>query len=321
MKISEHTTDILIVGAGLSGLAAASELKKQGRDVLVIDKGRGVGGRLANRRIGKATFDHGAQFMTVRNSRFAELIKQWVSAGVAEEWYCGSVDGHSRWRGKPAMTGIAKQLADGLNLLLGKRIASLRQDENEPRWIAELEDGECITANAVLMTPPVPQTLTILDEGGVELAADIRAYLETIQYERCFAVMAVLDGPSRVPSPGNFSPEEGPVAWIADNQMKGVSELPAVTIHARADFSMDNWERDRQEVARELIEAAGPWLGSSVIEFQVHGWRYSKPLRVENERCYTVSKSPALVLAGDAFGGQRVEGAVLSGWAAADVLK
>ena len=58
------STDILIIGAGLAGLSAAVELQKAGKQVLVVDKGRGLGGRLAGRRIGDATFDHGAQFMT-----------------------------------------------------------------------------------------------------------------------------------------------------------------------------------------------------------------------------------------------------------------
>jgi predicted NAD/FAD-dependent oxidoreductase len=58
-----------------------------------------------------------------------------------------------------------------------------------------------------------------------------------------------------------------------------------------------------------------------VTEFQVHGWRFSKPLRVEEHPCCVLSASPPLVLAGDAFAGPRVEGAVLSGWAAVDALR
>ena len=57
-------TETLIIGAGLSGLSAAQTLVRSGRSVLVVDKGRGVGGRLATRRIGDATLDHGAQFFT-----------------------------------------------------------------------------------------------------------------------------------------------------------------------------------------------------------------------------------------------------------------
>ena len=71
MKNIEHRADVLVVGAGMAGLTAASELQQTNLNVLIIDKGRGVGGRLASRRIGPATFDHGAQFMTARDPRFA----------------------------------------------------------------------------------------------------------------------------------------------------------------------------------------------------------------------------------------------------------
>jgi len=72
MPTSTHTqtTDILILGAGLAGLLAAADLQASGFQSLVVDKGRGVGGRLASRRIGSATFDHGAQFITARTPRW-----------------------------------------------------------------------------------------------------------------------------------------------------------------------------------------------------------------------------------------------------------
>jgi predicted NAD/FAD-dependent oxidoreductase len=172
-----------------------------------------------------------------------------------------------------------------------------------------------------LLTPPVPQSLAILVAGGSALPPEKTARLDAIEYERCLAVMAVLDGPARIPPPGGLAPTEGPIAWIADNQRKGVSAAPAVTIHATAAFSLAHWDRDRKDCGRELLQAANVWLGSAVTEFQVHGWRYSKPVRVEESPCLMLMESPPLVLAGDAFAGPRVEGAALSGWAAADVLK
>jgi len=66
------------------------------------------------------------------------------------------------------------------------------------------------------------------------------------------------------------------------------------------------------------LNVAEQLLGASVLEFQVHGWLYSKPVKTEAEPCLVVSESPLMVLAGDAFGGPKVEGAVVSGWAAAE---
>ena len=63
MPDSERDADVLVVGAGMAGVTAAAELRRAGRRVLVLDKGRAVGGRLASRGVGAATFDHGAQFI------------------------------------------------------------------------------------------------------------------------------------------------------------------------------------------------------------------------------------------------------------------
>ncbi len=53
-------TKTTIVGAGIAGLAAARQLQSAGHEVQVIDKGCGVGGRMATRRIKGARLDHGA---------------------------------------------------------------------------------------------------------------------------------------------------------------------------------------------------------------------------------------------------------------------
>jgi hypothetical protein len=316
-----QTVDVLVIGAGMAGLIAAAELQRAGRRVLVLDKGRGVGGRLASRRIGAATFDHGAQFITARSSRFAALVEDGRRAGVVEEWHrgaAGPLEGHARWRGHPAMTSVAKHLARGLAIMLETRVVALRASRH--RWSAETAAGGVCSAGAVVLTPPVPQSLAILKAGAVDLQPEIRVRLEGIQYERCLAVMAVLAGQSRLAPPGGLAPDDGPIAWIADNQLKGISAEPAVTIHATHAFSLEHWDRDREDSGRRLIDAADGWLGAEVRTFQVHGWLYSKPLQVDERPCAMVGQSPPLVLAGDAFAGPRVEGAALSGWAAAEAV-
>lgn len=318
MDETEQSTDVLVIGAGMAGLTAAAELSRAGLRVLVLDKGRGVGGRLASRRIDGAMFDHGAQFITTRDPRFAAVLEQGRQDGTVEEWcrgFAGAADGHVRWRGKPAMSALAKHLALGLDLFLETPVAALRRAGDQ--WSAETTTGRTFTAAAVVLTPPVPQSLALLDSGGIGLAPEMRARLAAIEYARCLAVMAVLDGPSRIPPPGGLAPDDGPIVWIADNQLKGISSEPAVTIHGTHAFSVEHWDRDRQESGRALLDAAVEWLGAGIRTFQVHGWRYSKPMRVDEEPCVLLSQAPPLVLAGDAFAGPRVEGAALSGWAAA----
>ena len=324
MTLPIHHTDILIIGAGLAGLSAANAVQAAGHNVLVVDKGRGLGGRLAGRRIDNASFDHGAQFMTTRNPKFVEQVSQWIEAGVAEEWYSsfpGQANSHARYRGVPTMTAIAKHLAVGASVKLATKVESLKVDNLG--WICQLENGGSIRSRSLVITSPVPQTLDLLSTGKVTLPKDKQVRLNRISYESCIAVMAILDQPSVMKSPGALALDDGPIAWISDNYQKGVSAIPAVTIHGSDDFSAKHFKDDHDQVARQLIDAAKPYLGANVIDFQVHGWRYSKPIIVDDSPCMLVSENtdlPPLILAGDAFAGPRVEGAVLSGWAAAEVL-
>ena len=293
---TSHNTDVLIIGAGLAGLSAANDLRQAGRKVLVIDKGRGLGGRLAGRRIGDATFDHGAQFFTAREFRFKAAVEGWIKAGVAEEWYSsypGQPNGHPRYRGVPTMTAVAKYLATDIHVIRTTRVDSIGQQGDG--WLAELDNGETINTKAMLITSPVPQTIDLLATGNITVPTDKQARLNRIQYESCIAVMAILDGPTAIESPGAIALEDGPIAWITDNLQKGVSKIPAVTIHASGDFSAEHLNHDRMEIGQRLIDAAGVYLGDArVTEYQVHGWRYSKPTVVDDAPCILLSETTDL---------------------------
>lgn len=323
---SPQIIDTLIIGSGLAGLSASNHLTAKGFNVVVIDKGRGVGGRLAARRIGDAVFDHGAQFFTARSEQFKTCVNQWIKSGVAEQWYQsypGQPNGHPRYRGVPTMVSVAKYLAKDQTVIQSTRALELNHDGCH--WIVKLEPEESIIARSVIITSPVPQTLDLLDKGNSQLTSGIVDRLQKIQYESCIAVMAVLDAPSTLEDPGALALDEGPIAWISDNHKKGASPLPALTIHASGEFSQANFNRDRNEVGKELIELARPLFGSApVSDFQVHGWLYSKPTTTDDEASFLLSaslKMPPLVLAGDAFAGPRFEGAVLSGWSAAKQIE
>jgi predicted NAD/FAD-dependent oxidoreductase len=66
--------DVAIIGAGLAGVAAAGDLIAAGKSDLLIDKSRGVGGRMATRRHCDTRIDHGAQLLLHAVRDFSPLL-------------------------------------------------------------------------------------------------------------------------------------------------------------------------------------------------------------------------------------------------------
>ena len=177
-------------------------------------------------------------------------------------------------------------------------------------------------ADAVVCTAPVPQSLDLLAQGGVGLAPDKAGALAAIRYEPTLAGLVVLDGPSAVPAPGGVQLAEGPLSWVGDNQAKGISAVPALTLHARSDLSAELWSEAPAAALEVLVEAAAGWIGSAApVETELIRWRYATPAVLHHERCLVaVDGSHPFVCAGDAFGEARVEGAARSGLAAAEAV-
>ena len=307
----------IVVGAGLAGLSAAGRLQAAGHEVVVFDKGRGPGGRLATRRIGAATFDHGAQFFTVRSEAFASLVSGWVGDGLVFEWcrgFSSTPDGYPRYAVRGGMNALAKRLATGLDVrcpsmvfAVGRRVGG---------WDVMLDDGTHHLCDGLVLTCPVPQSFGLLVTAEVELPES----LMRTDYDRTLCLLAVLDRPSQVPAPGGVQGVPG-VTFAGDNQAKGVSAVPALTVHADPPWSKQWWDADRSAAETALLELAAAFIGSArVVEHQVKRWRFATPRTIWPEPCWVASGMAPLALAGDAFAGPRVEGAVLSGLAAADAL-
>jgi renalase len=319
----------VIVGAGISGLLAARELGDAGWRVTVLDKGRGVGGRMATRRIGGAGFDHGAQFFTVRGERFEGLVNEWLSASVAE-WSRGfadaegnaNPDGHPRYRGSEGMTSIPKHLAAGLDVRTGERV--VRVDRDGGGWTVACESGLSVSGGALLLTAPVPQSLALAESGNYGLPEDARGQLENVSYDPCLAVMALLDGASPVPEPGGVQIKGEPLDWIGDNATKGISDRPALTIHGGPQWSREHYDEGEADVTRALLRLAGESLGADLaaatVETSLARWRYSWVKSAHEDPCLLAAEDPPLLFCGDGFGQPKVEGAALSGLAAADGL-
>lgn len=320
--------DTIVVGAGISGLMAAREITRAGYTVLVMDKGRGPGGRMSTRRTETATFDHGAQYFTVRTPGFERVVQGWVGAGDASEWtrgFQGRPGGHPRYRGTPGMSAIPKSVARGLDVACSQKVVRVTAEGGA--WKVEAESGREDYARSLVLTPPVPQVLALLDDSGTGLPPGVRASLERVEYAPCFTLMVELDGLAELPPHGGLMVDPpSPVAWIADNARKGVpgpggtpQERSALTVNAGPGYSLRHRDDDREKVAGQLLDAVRPVLGTcTVVRTQVHRWLYALPTTLaELDEPFAVGcADPPLVVAGDALCAPRVEGAVNSGLAA-----
>ncbi len=314
--------DVIIVGAGIAGICAAGLLHGNGYNVVVIEKSKGFGGRMACRRIKGACCDHGAQFITARDARFKALMIELESKGMVQRWFGGECQGiktHVRWRGAPAMTSIAKHLSGSIAIQLQKKVTHISSDES--RWEVHLQTGEILGARGLILTPPVPQSRQLLKALEPIIIPRSRSLLNNFSYARCLAVMAVLSTPSNIDPPGYIREPSESIDWITDNQQKGISEKPALTIHASAEFSRQNWDKDRNWAAERLLDEVRRWVSLEAETYRIHAWKYSKPLYVHDQRFLELVAVPPLIMAGDAFGGPRVEGAALSGWSSAEHLE
>ncbi|MEM6331042.1 MAG: FAD-dependent oxidoreductase [Planctomycetota bacterium] len=321
-----------MIGAGLSGLACAAALDGRRCAVTVFEKSRGVGGRMATRRTEHgARFDHGAQYFTVRDERFAAFVQRCEAAGAASRWRgriaslgqalpAGKAE-QPRHVGTPGMNALCGELAGGLDVRLETRCAPPVWVEGERRWRLASDQGQPLGEyEAVVVSAPAPQAAQLL-AATPALASAARA----VQMRGCWAVMAAFAERLPLDFDGAFV-HGSPLSWVARNSSKpGRDTTPgadAWVLHASPEWSDAHIEREPAAAAGQLLAAFGEATGVELPKPEyasAHRWRYALPAEPLPDRClYDAAKR--IGACGDWCGGPRVEGAYLSGLALADKI-
>lgn len=313
----------LIIGAGMAGLTAARELHLQGWDVVVLDKGRGVGGRMATRRIEQARADHGAQYFSATTPEFQKLVQKLLAEQIITEWstaYPSPADtspDQPHYVGIGGMNAVAKALSKDLTVLTAETAISFSLEGSQ--WLVKTESGGEYRADALLITIPAPQALALVEKSEFPLSTADQSALTAIQYQPSIAVMVALNRPVQLPASGAVRYETGDIAWVADNAHKGISPgQPSLTIHASADFSRTHFDDDLNAVGHQLTDQVRAWLpADSISTLQVHRWRYSLADQRHPAPFLQAEAALPLLFGGDGFGAGNVEGAFTSGLAMA----
>ena len=250
-------TDVLILGAGLAGLAAARDLAAAGMRVQVLDKSRGVAGRAATKRFGALRLDHGARFFTARQPRTRALVEEGLEAGWLSEWtrqipswQAGQIStsggAHPRYVGRSGMSEIGKALAAGLDVQTGTQITRLERAGGG--WQLTSDDGRTFGAPTLLLNAPAPQLSVLL--AGLDNGPDTSA-LNAVTLRPCWAVGAALEADVRADWPALNVRDHAALEWIAREHTKRPGP-PALMLHARADWSEQHLEDSPQQVQTAL---------------------------------------------------------------------
>ncbi|MEM9737451.1 MAG: FAD-dependent oxidoreductase, partial [Pseudomonadota bacterium] len=298
--------DTLIIGAGMAGLACARALTDAGHRVTVLDKGRGIGGRLATRRTEEGwQFDHGAQYISASGAPFRAAMAGMEKAGSVAPW-----DQPDHLVGVPGMSDVAKAMASGIELRQRVEVTSVSQS---PGRISLDTGTETLEAERVVITVPAPQARALVGD-----AHPLAAALEPVAYAPCLTLMAVLAAGS--PAPFLHARDaEADLAWIAHNSAKPGRPGPGCWVaQASVTWSETHLERDKDDIAARMLPLLTERLGAdpaAVRYAAAHRWRYAHVTRPLGA---PFLREGGLSLGGDWCLGPRVESAWQSGRAIAD---
>ena len=290
----------------MAGLSAANKLVKNGHEVVVLDKGRGVGGRMSTRTIQEAKADHGAQYFSAKTPKFQELIRRLQPENIVTEWKIPQRE-NVRYVGGKGMNTIPKKLAQNLNVVLNEKVVLISGNE------VKTESGNTYPFDNLIITIPIPQITDLFHQSQIKISSQDQAVFDSIYYDPCIAVMAVLNQPTDIVG-GGIILENQPVAWIADNFQKGITVIPTATLHASASYSTKYFDDDLQNVAKDMLSSVNQYVTPDNIQsFQVHRWKFSNAVKRYENPFYQI-ENQNIFLGGDGFGIGNVEGAFLSGY-------
>lgn len=293
--------DVVVIGAGMAGLVCAQRLHQQGYRVVVVEKSRGLGGRVATRRLPNGCADHGVRYLDAQGALSDYLIQVLTRQGVLHQWtdtihtldrteldrpgqIHGSTAPHPRYTAQPGITAVAKHLAMGLEVWCNQRVHTI-QPTPDRTWEISLEPNGVdsvrpLTAKAIVIAIPAPQALMLLEPltrtglPGDRVPDEMITALQSVQFDPCITAIAVyppkhLSDALNLPWKAITCPDDPDLDWVAIDSSKrspldhSTLNHPIVILQSTATFAQTHLEStDLQSVGHYLIDRAAQSLVS-----------------------------------------------------------
>ncbi|MBZ2168003.1 NAD(P)/FAD-dependent oxidoreductase [Marinobacter sp. F4216] len=319
-SVSLPVRRIAIVGSGLSGLTAAILLQQQGHKVVVFEKSRGPGGRLAAKRVPGGSADIGAQYFTARNPDFLPFLRHYAGDSTFAPWQgeFGFRSATGQWSpfpeehryvGTPRMTAITRALSHHLDVVPETRVK--RFSRYGEQWtLYDIEDSSLGSFDQIILTAPPAQSRDLLVDSGLEAeAVMLEDYVAGIQ--PCWAVAAHFNETPCAHHQG-MRVEHPVLYWLANNSSKPdrKDEGEWWVLHADPAWSQSHVDTPPEQVAALLVEAFRDLVGFAEDPGEViaHRWLYARSA-CDAQPGHLWFDEQKIGLAGDWLRGGRVEGA------------
>ena len=331
-----------VIGAGIAGITCARTLVQAGHRVSVFEKSTSAGGRMATRRTPFGTFDHGAQYFTVRDPRFAKALE--TAPGVCKPWSANAVqvvDAHglvaapalgtreSHWVANPGMNALVRRWAQSLDdlssLELQTRVTRIERDVlNSKRWQLRTSgagDSQHVYSgfDGVLLALPSSQGRELLQNS--EQSARFVKAMEKVQVAPCWTLMiafpqAVQPGLTTLGPQWNAARStHHRIAWLARESSKPArGTVERWTVQASAAWSQEHLQDDAARVQAKLLKAFAEITGVHATPAHIDSqrWLYAKTTKPLGKTHLWDAKTRVGVC-GDWCIGHRVEDGFVSG--------
>ncbi len=331
---------IAIIGAGIAGLTAGRELAKAGHEVTVIEKSRGLGGRLATRRAGKTSetkLDHGTSYFTANSPEFMGFVSELLEKELVKVWgdTIWQYDGlqlldvmpnrveESKYIAVDGMNSIGKYLARWVDIFSEIKAGGLTffgaNRRTKRPWMVNLTNYDTFEADAVIVATPAAQAYGIIQtcQDEVDTLKLIRE-IDEIEYDSTLTLLAGYEKKEE-PEWDMITCQDDIIQSVTnENSKRKKLTEQALVVHSTPGFARQNRESDPDLVAEKMLKSlgqiAGDWAASPDWN-QIHYWRYSKA-RNPIQRPYMEIESldAPLALVGDYFNGNTVDHAYCSGF-------
>jgi renalase len=331
---------IAIIGAGIAGLAAGRELARAGHHVTLIEKSRGLGGRLATRYAGdnlEVKLDHGTPYFTTKSPEFSGLVAELLDKNLIKIWDDKNwqYDGVQLLKTRPnsietvkyiainGMNSIGKYLARWVDVLSETRAGGLTYLGNNTKkkraWMINLTDFNTFEADAVIVATPAPQAYGIIqtcqdETGTLTLISEI----DEVEYDSSVTLLAGYPN-AEVPEWDLITCEDHMIKTVSNESSKRDSGPgTSLVVHSTSEFAINNREAPKEDVIENMLDRlsqiAGNWSATPDWN-QIHYWRYVQSRNPINRPYMEIEEldSP-LALIGDYFQGNTVDDAYSSGF-------